>query len=57
MAVVCMVNSTAFPSTARSDLTSHPNEAANAQPQCQRTAEDMASQGYNVGLFWMAGVQ
>ncbi|KAF8380926.1 slc-17.3, partial [Pristionchus pacificus] len=59
MAVVCMVNSTAFPSTARSDLSSHPNEAAaNAQPQqCQRTAQDMASQGYNGTLLWSPQMQ
>ncbi|GMT05308.1 hypothetical protein PENTCL1PPCAC_27482, partial [Pristionchus entomophagus] len=57
MAVVCMVNSTAFPSTARADLLSHPGPGGEGQPQCQRNAEDMASQGYNGTLLWSPQMQ
>ncbi|GMR30777.1 hypothetical protein PMAYCL1PPCAC_00972, partial [Pristionchus mayeri] len=56
MAVVCMVNSTAFPSTARSDLASHPH-AEESQPQCARRAEEMASNGYNGTLLWSPQMQ
>ncbi|GMT31969.1 hypothetical protein PFISCL1PPCAC_23266, partial [Pristionchus fissidentatus] len=57
MAVVCMVNATAFPSTSRSDLTEQPGITETNQPQCERRADEMASQGYNGTLLWSPQMQ
>ncbi|GMT31968.1 hypothetical protein PFISCL1PPCAC_23265 [Pristionchus fissidentatus] len=56
MAIVCMVNTTAFPRSIPANFTQL-QESNEENPRCERRAEEMASHGYNGTLLWSPQMQ